>query len=380
MEKGNVLVIGNSGVGKSTLINAVLGDNVAKTGFGTSGTTKELKIFENDDVPFRLIDTVGFEPSFIKQYQAINAVRKWSSKSATKESSNSINLIWFCIDGTSSKLFPDALKSLSRAISIWKSVPIIVVITKSYSIPDRKLNIDMIKDAFSKQKKLENNLRKIIPVVADTYVLNDTTYVSPDGINELIDATIELMPEGVKASEFDIYNFKLGRKKALSQSVVGAATTSATIVGAIPIPIPDAVILTPVEIAEINAIASIYEINRDEKAKKLINSIVEVGTVSQVAKTTIVAIKAIPGLNIAASVLNAIVAGCFAAVIGEGSIHIFEQIYLGKKSIDDIDWVKKIMEDNISSKLIDKVNTVINNIGNSSDKKTIQKSIKELYK
>lgn len=38
------------------------------------------------------------------------------------------------------------------------------------------------------------------------------------------------------------------------------------------------------------------------------------------------------------------------------------------------------MEDNISSKLIDKVNTVINNIGNSSDKKTIQSSIKELYK
>ena len=42
MERGNVLVIGNSGVGKSTLINSVFGENLAKTGWGTSGTTDKL--------------------------------------------------------------------------------------------------------------------------------------------------------------------------------------------------------------------------------------------------------------------------------------------------------------------------------------------------
>ena len=52
-EKGNVLVLGNSGVGKSTLINAVIGDDVAKTSYGTEGTTKELAIYESDDCPFR---------------------------------------------------------------------------------------------------------------------------------------------------------------------------------------------------------------------------------------------------------------------------------------------------------------------------------------
>lgn len=44
--KGNVLVLGNSGVGKSTLINAVIGDTVAKTSFGTRGTTSELAVYE----------------------------------------------------------------------------------------------------------------------------------------------------------------------------------------------------------------------------------------------------------------------------------------------------------------------------------------------
>ena len=107
-EKGNVLIIGNSGVGKSTLINAVLGEEVAKTDWGTSGITSRLEIYDSEEVPFRVIDTVGFEPSFFKRQKAIYAVRKWSKESAKEGKENTaINAIWFCIDGTSRKLFPD---------------------------------------------------------------------------------------------------------------------------------------------------------------------------------------------------------------------------------------------------------------------------------
>ena len=123
MNKGNVLVIGNSGVGKSTLINAVLGEQVAKTSWGTEGTTKELKIYEKERVPFRIIDTAGFEPSILKEMQAINAVKRWSRES-TKEGKEdtAINIIWFCIDGTSRKLFIKTIKDLSSATKIFKTV------------------------------------------------------------------------------------------------------------------------------------------------------------------------------------------------------------------------------------------------------------------
>ncbi len=53
MKRGNVLVIGNSGVGKSTLINAVLGEEKAETGWGSKGTTNCLDIYESDEIPFR---------------------------------------------------------------------------------------------------------------------------------------------------------------------------------------------------------------------------------------------------------------------------------------------------------------------------------------
>lgn len=153
MEKGNVLVIGNSGVGKSTLINAVLGKEYAKTSWGPVGTTGELELYEVDDVPFRIIDTVGFEPSFIKARQAISAVKKWSRKSAKNDHENSgINVIWFCVDGTSRKLFPKSIKDLSKATAMWKSVPLVVVITKSYSVPEREQNIEMVNSVFAKEK------------------------------------------------------------------------------------------------------------------------------------------------------------------------------------------------------------------------------------
>lgn len=376
MKRGNVLVIGNSGVGKSTLINAVLGEEVAKTGWGITGTTKELEIYESEKLPFRIIDSVGFEPSLIKQYKAINAVKKWSKNTAKSgNNDNQINVIWFCVEGTSSKLFPETIKSLSRATSMWESVPVIVTITKSYSEPERKQNIEMVTNAFAKQKRYSKNLRKVIPVVAATYKLNDTAYAAPEGITELIDATNEVMPEGLKAAEKDIYNFILNRKRALSQSIVGVATTAGVVVGAVPIPFSDAVLLSPIEVAEINGLASVYGIAKDEKSKQFFNSIVEVGTVSTVAKAAISALKAIPGINLAASVINAIIAGIFVAAIGEGTIYAFEQVYLGNKTLDDIDWVKKIIESKLTTDLIEKVKTVAEKVTDSTDKKSIGKII-----
>ena len=265
MERGNVLVIGNSGVGKSTLINSVLGDEKAKTGYGSSGTTDKLEIYESEEVAFRIIDTVGFEPSLVKGWKAINAVKKWSKESAKNGKEDSeINVIWFCVEGTSSKLFPKTIKDLSKATAMWETVPIVVVITKSYSVPERTQNIEMVSNAFAKQKRYSKNLKHIVPVVASTYTLNNTAFAAPEGITELIDVTNELMPEGIKAGAHDIYNFKLKRKKGLAQSIVALSTTAAVTVAAVPISLADALILSPIEVAQINGLAQLYEINKGE--------------------------------------------------------------------------------------------------------------------
>ncbi len=376
MGKGNILVIGNSGVGKSTLINAVLGEDAAVTGFGPQGTTRELAIFENEEIPFRLIDTVGFEPSLLKEHRAIGAVKKWSGDSAKKGNEDSrIHVIWFCVDGTSRKLFPKAIQNLSRATSMWPSVPLIVVITKSYSVPERDSNIEMVYQAFAEQKRYAKNLKHVIPVVADTYVLNDQAYAAPEGIAELTEATNQLLPEGIKAAETDIANFTLKRKRAMAHSIVGIATAAGVVVGAVPIPFADALILGPVEVTEINALAKIYEIGKDENAKTFLNSIIEVGTVGAAAKAAVNALKMIPGLNLGVAVVNSVVAGGIVAALGESAIHAFEQVYLGVKTTDDLDWVKNLTEANLSKQFIEKITKIIESLAEKADMKTIVEAI-----
>lgn len=243
VHKGNVLVLGNSGVGKSTLINAVIGDDIAKTSFGTRGTTEELAIYGSPSVPFRVIDSIGFEPSPIKSLRAIHAVRKWSRLSAQEGNENSrINVIWFCVDGTAAKLFPETIRNFSNSIAMWKSVPIIAVITKSYSQADRARNIEMVRQAFRGQR-VERNLRAIVPVVAQTFVINETAFAPPEGITDLIDATMRAMPEGMQGGAHDLMQFKLTRKRVLAQGLIGASVAAGATVGAVPIPIADSLVL-----------------------------------------------------------------------------------------------------------------------------------------
>ena len=56
----NVVVAGITGAGKSTLINAVFGHELAKTGTGRP-ITEQIAEYQSDDFPIRIWDTVGLE-------------------------------------------------------------------------------------------------------------------------------------------------------------------------------------------------------------------------------------------------------------------------------------------------------------------------------
>ncbi|TYC87115.1 DUF697 domain-containing protein [Acetobacterium wieringae] len=385
MERGNVLVIGNPEVGIKTLIRAVFGEESVETGWGPIDDIDELDIYESEIIPLRIIDAVCYKPSFvieppfIKEQRVINSVKKWSnSRYKEGHKDNQINLIWLCVDGTMGKEFTETLKNLLRLTPAWESVPIVVVITKSYSVGEREKNIEMANNVFADQKKSSKNLRKIIPVVAATYSLNERAFAPPEGISELIDVTNELMPEGTRAADKAVSTLVLNQKRTMAHSLVGLSTAAAVTVCAVPFSLADGVLLIPLEIAEIKGLAKIYGIKDDENSKQFFNTIVEVGAVTIAAKAAIGALKLIPGINLATSVINAIVGGAIVAAIGEGSIFVYEKIYLGEKSVADIEWVKNVMEATLTSQFMEKVTLIVEKITKLDNPKDIGKILPDI--
>lgn len=374
--KGNVLVIGNSGVGKSTLINAVVGDDVAEVFWGTTSGTKEIKAYENPTLPFRLIDTIGFEPDFFKKWKAIHAVKKWMHKGLRqKRNDANINVIWFCVSGTERKLFTKTIESLLKATETFKSVPIIVVITKSYSVPEREENIQMVYDAFATFKSKER-LIDVIPVVAETYVLNEDAFAAPTGIATLIERTNSILPAGVKAAEGDIFNYLKHRKLFAAQRIVLTSTLVSLAAHIVPGPIVDDMIQKESIKQEVSRIAKIYDIPLNDQTKKILEAALKNSSDGLMKKFTVGKIlQKINKKNLPVQLVAAVISASVVFVYGQAAIYAFEQVAVGKKSLEDVQWLSALLSKKFDEHFFEQVAIILNNVADNGNAKNILKNI-----
>ena len=382
MEKGNVLVVGYAGVGKSTLIKAVLGDEAMKKSAGGKKTrnVSDFQVYENKGISFRLIDTMGFEPGVFTEFKAVNAVKKWADETMKNDDDeDDISVIWFCVDRFTAKLFPKTIDSFMKAISMWKDIPIIVVITQSYKERDIKEAQEIVEKAFLSKKKYATRLTEIVSVVAKPYAEKEGVLEPPKGITELIELTNSLLPEGYQASAKDVAKYNLARRRAMSHAVVCAATLAGITVGGGALPIADALLLKPTESLEIEAISKIWGIKKNKQSKEFINSIIEIGTKGNAGKMMASGLKMVPGLNLGAAVINAFIAGAIVFAMGEVSVYIFEQIYTGKQTMEDINWLKKTLEEKMAKLVVTKVPKALENVSEDADKKELQNVILDVF-
>ena len=81
IEEFNIFIVGCSGEGKSTLINEIFGENLAKIGQFIP-TTMKIEKFTKKDIPFSLYDTRGLELIEFKQIkeELLNFVKEKQNK------------------------------------------------------------------------------------------------------------------------------------------------------------------------------------------------------------------------------------------------------------------------------------------------------------
>ncbi|WP_300251770.1 YcjF family protein [uncultured Subdoligranulum sp.] len=330
----NIIVAGKTGVGKSTLINAVFRDKLAETGMGKPVTDHMRKISKKG-IPLAIYDTKGFELGKEVQQQVKQEVMETISKGlATQDINKAIHCIWYCINTASNRVEPEEiewLKELSRENQITQ-VPIIVVLTQSFS----KKNADAMRKMI-----LDENLDivQVVPVLAEDYEIDEEYIAKSYGLDVLIHVMGEALPDELMDTLQNVQIASLAEKKKRARAAIATATLAAAGEGAAPIPFSDCALLIPTQLGMIASITVIFgfDINKSILTAFL-SSTLGSGGATLLGKTVVSnLVKLIPGVGtVAGGAISAATAGALTAALGEAYIGIMTLVFNGEMSIDDL--------------------------------------------
>lgn len=335
LKKLNIIVVGKSGVGKSTLINSLFRDKIAETGLGRPITT-EIRKIEKKDYPMAIYDTPGFELSEGQQAKVKEEIIELIHKGlATGDINNAIHCIWYCINVGGNRTFDQTeinwLKELIEKNKVTK-VPIIVVLTQACPKTKGKQMQTLV-------EKENLDIIKVIPVLAQDMDFDGEYVAKAYGLDQLVDIMSEALPEELQDTLQNVQKASLKSKKKRSRAVVAAASAVAFGEGFIPIPFSDAAVLIPTQITMIASITTNFGMSI---SKSVIMSFISstIGT----AGTTILGksmvsnlFKLIPGVGTGVGgMISGSTASLLTTALGEAYIKFMEMIYKGELKKEDL--------------------------------------------
>ncbi|WP_224244960.1 YcjF family protein [Hyalangium gracile] len=312
----NIVVAGRSGVGKSTLVNAVFQGDLAETGQGRP-VTQSAREYSKEGLPLTILDTRGLE---MEQYaettrQLENEVR---ARSMDPDAKRHLHVAWVCISEDSRRV-EQGESAVAEMLS--RYMPVVVVITKARS--DRGFREEVL--------RLIPTARNAMRVRALREEDDEGHVLEPRGLKELVDVTMELVPEAQRNAFAAAQKVSVEQKKSRAHLAVGSAATLAAAVGASPIPFSDAALIVPVQIGMLASISAIFGLPLSQAFLTTLISSAGGGLAATLAGQTIVSglLKLLPGVGtIAGAAISGTTAATITTIFGEGYIAVLSRLFM----------------------------------------------------
>lgn len=305
--KANLAVVGGSGVGKSSLINRIFGQDIAVTGNGQA-ITKGISRFEAPQLPIVFYDTEGYELSsdgrpdnnnfktiIIPKIQEMN-------RGELKEQ---IHLVWYCLSISNHRVTDFDRENIRFFVDAGMKTA--VVFTQCDN--DEELPDGSGKDANAFRAILEADFPGI-PYFETSATRKDLEL----DITKLVVWSSESLPNDQLRRSFiqgQVASIELKKKAAWKVVIAATATTAAT--GAFnPIPISDALLIAPQQLAMCVSITTIFWNTAD--LKDGVMDLLKTQILSMLGKQAASSlVKLIPGFG---QVINGVIAGGITTALG----------------------------------------------------------------
>ncbi|GAA2527557.1 GTPase [Rarobacter incanus] len=300
----NILVIGETGVGKSTLINAVFGADFAPTGTGRP-VTEGVHQYQSADGTFALYDSQGFEIG--AKDSPLDWLRGHFSGNRAADPADIIHAAWYCVSAYSARMTDGQAAVIKELSSL--GIPVILVMTQ---VP--KVNGVVISRALAFQQAL---LDMRLPT-ADGQVHLTCALADPErdeeqfGLQEVVEATSFRIPADQQTAFVAAQRVDLAAKNRKARTLTAAASAAAAGIGAAPLPLADAPALAAIQLGLMVKISHIFGVSKQDTQKIAFGT----GGITTLVGRQLVAglARLIPG---AGNVLTAAVASTLTGAVGE---------------------------------------------------------------
>eukprot|EP00833_Pecoramyces_ruminatium_P009637 jgi/Orpsp1_1/1183669/evm.model.c7180000086231.1 len=205
--KVNILVAGKTGVGKSTLINAIFKEEITETGVGIP-ITNNINEITKDNVPFSIFDSKGI---VLQNYEKVSEELKnfILNREKSKDENKRIHLAWVCIAEGSSRIEEAERDLIKLLLSL--HIPIIIVLTKSMSLNNEFQN---------EVKRICPKVNEIIRVNAKEIRLEDGYKIKIKNLDKLIEVTSNNLSNNKKISFIASQKISIEIKENISKKEI----------------------------------------------------------------------------------------------------------------------------------------------------------------